>query len=96
MNDARRARIRELVQMLESAGVQVQALLIEEEIAFEGRSGAARETESANISEEAVRCLSEAAEGIEHAVQHMQIAVGDDSLDLPRPPSGASNFRRRF
>jgi hypothetical protein len=69
--------------MLERAGEQVQALLNNEEDAYAERSAASRETESGNISEEAVRCLDEARTHIETAIEEMQYAIGDDSQPIP-------------
>ena len=85
MNEARRGRIRELIRTLESAEEQVHALLVEEEGAFEDRKSPSRESEAGKISEEAVRCLREAEEGIEAAVYHMQLAIGDEGLPEPTP-----------
>jgi hypothetical protein len=85
MNEARRGRIRELIRTLESAQEQVHALLVEEESAFEDRKRPSRESEAGKISEEAVRCLCESEDGIETAIYHMQLAIGDDSLPEPTP-----------
>lgn len=93
MNEARRERTRELIRALESAEEQVQALLIEEENAFEGRSAASRETESGNISEDAVYHLDQATTQIRNAIEEMQYAIGDDSLPEPKP---TSTFVRRL
>ena len=94
MDEPKRERIRELIQALESAQERVRALLIEEEVAFEERSLASKETASGKISEEAARCLSEAEGSIQDAIDHMQSAIGDASL-LPEP-TPAPMKRRRF
>jgi hypothetical protein len=94
MNEARRERIRELIRTLERAGEQVQALLIDEEEAFECRSAASRETELGNFSEDAVRRLDEARTHIQDAIEEMQSAIGDDSL--PEPIPTPAPMRRRF
>ena len=85
MKEDRRGRIRELIRTLESAQEQVLALLVEEENAFEDRKSPSRKSEAGKISEEAVRCLSEAEDGIETAIYHMQLAIGDEGLPEPTP-----------
>jgi len=85
MKEDRRGRIRELIPTLESAQEQVHALLVEEENAFEDRKSPSRKSEAGKISEEAVRCLSEAEDGIETAIYHMQLAIGDEGLPEPTP-----------
>jgi hypothetical protein len=85
MNEARRGRIRELIRILESAQEQVHAILVEEESAFEDRKSPSKESGAGKISEEAVRCLCEAEDGIETGIYHMQLAIGDEGLPEPVP-----------
>jgi len=59
--------------------------LVEEESAFEDRKSPSRESGAGKISEEAVRCLSEAEEGIDTAINHMQLAIGDEGPPEPAP-----------
>jgi hypothetical protein len=96
MNEARTGRIRELIRTLESAQEQVHALLVEEENAFEDRKSPSRQSEAGKISEEAVRCLGEAEDGIETAIYHMQLAIGDEGLPEPTPAPRRFSPRRRF
>jgi hypothetical protein len=60
MNEARRERIRELIRTLESAEEELQALLIDEENTFAGRTAASKETEFGIVSENAVDHLDRA------------------------------------
>jgi hypothetical protein len=85
MNEARRDRVRELIQMLESLQGRVQVLWEEEDKAFEGRPLSSKETGSGKISEDAAHFLSEAREDIQNAIDQMNLAIGDDSLPLPTP-----------
>ena len=91
MNEARRERIRELLRMLESAQERVQALWTEEDSAFEGRSRPSKETQAGEISGDAAHFLCEARD-IQNAIDHMTLAIGDDSLPEPTP----APIRRRF
>ncbi len=93
MNEARRERTRELIRMLESVQEQVQALLTEEDSAFEDRSSPSRETVAGKISEDAAYFLCEARDDIQNAIDQIALAIGDNSLPEPAP---ATNFRRRI
>jgi len=92
MNPARRERIRELVRELEAVQERVQALVIEEDDAFEGRSYASKETESGMGSKDAAYFLNLAADDIQNAIDNMQLASGDESLPDPKP---ATHINRR-
>ena len=92
MNEARRDRVRELIQMLESLQGRVQALWEEEDKAFEGRPLSSMETGAGKISEDAAHFLCEARDDIQNAIDHMNFAIDDDSLPVPTPAS----IPRRF
>lgn len=81
MDQARRERLRELIQALKSAQEQVHNLWIEEESAFEGRKPPSKETELGQFSSDAVHHLEAATHHIEDAIDRMQSAAGDDSAD---------------
>jgi|SRR5215813_413030 len=83
MNEARRERVRELIQALEAAQERLQAILIDEEQAFGDRSQSSKETESGGVSQAALDHLDDARDGIQDAIEHMQYAIGDDSLPAP-------------
>jgi hypothetical protein len=88
MNEARRERIRELIRTLESAEEQLQAILIDEENASEGRTAASKETELGTGSEDAMDHLEWATTELRGVIEEMQSAVGNDSLPEPvAPPS---------
>ena len=88
MNEAGRERIRELIRILESAEKQLQALLIDEENAYEDRTAASKETESGTVSEDAMDHLEWATTELRGVIEKMQSAVGDHSLPEPvAPPS---------
>jgi hypothetical protein len=88
MDGQRREKIRMLIRLLEPFGEEVRHVLFEEEDKFGNRTEASKENESGQVSSEAVRCLGEAVDGIENAVFHMQVAIGDASLpEIPQPPT---------
>ena len=88
MNEARRERIRELIRILESAEKHLQALLVDEENASEGKTAASKETELGTGSENAADHLEWATTELRGAIEEMQYAVGDHSLPEPvAPPS---------
>lgn len=84
MNEARRDRVRELIQALESLNQRVQVLWEEEDKAFEGRPLSSKETSAGKISEDAAHFLGEARDDIENAIHQMNLAIGDDSVPEPQ------------
>lgn len=76
MIKARKERVRELLRSLESVQVRSQALR-EEESAFEGRSSSLTETRAGK--NDAAHSPREAGDDIESAIDHMRVAIGDDS-----------------
>jgi hypothetical protein len=92
MNEARRERIRVLIQTLGKIHEQVHDLAAEEENAFDDRSKSSKETDSGKVSKDAVDCLFRASDDVETAIGHMQCAIGDDSI--PEPP--APPLKRRY
>lgn len=76
MIKARKERIRELIRSLKSVRVRSQTLG-KEDSAFEGRSSSL--TETAAGKNDAVYSPREASNDIQSAIDHMRVAVGDDS-----------------
>lgn len=76
MIKARKERVRELIRSLESVQVRRQALG-EEGSAFEGRSSSLMETGAGK--NDAAYSPCEAGDDIQSAIDHMRVAVGDDS-----------------
>lgn len=76
MIKARKERVRELIRSLESVQVRSQALG-EEQSTFEGRSYSLTETGAGK--NDAAHSPLEAGEDIQNAIDHMRVAVGDDS-----------------
>ena len=77
MNEARRERIRQLIRTLASAQEKVEEILEEEGGAFEDRSAPSQETESGNVSKEAIRCLAR----ILFSTKAAQYAFGETDQD---------------
>lgn len=73
---AREERIRELIRSLESVQVRRQALG-KEESTVEGRSSSL--TEIGAGKNDAAHCRREASDDIQSAIDHMRVAVSDDS-----------------
>lgn len=92
MNEARRVRVRELIQMLEPLRDRVHGLWAEEDKAFEGRPSPSKETGAGNASEDAAHFLCEARDDIQNAIDQMNLAVGDDTFPMPTP----ARINRRF
>lgn len=76
MIKARKERVRELIRSLESVKVRTRAPG-EEESTFEGRSSSFAETQSSK--NDAAHSPREAGDDIQSAIDHMSVAVGDDS-----------------
>lgn len=76
MINARKERIRELIRSLESVKVRSRAPG-EEESTFEGRSSSFAEIQS-NKSD-AAHSPREAGDDIQSGIDHMRVAVGDNS-----------------
>jgi hypothetical protein len=74
MDGARRERIRVLVGMLGSIKAQVHDLWIEEEAAFDSRSGLSKETRSGDQSNNAVQSLENATGSIQVAIDELESA----------------------
>jgi hypothetical protein len=79
MDQARRERLRELVRILEPVQEEIHDIWLDEEGAFDRRSAPSKETESGQISIEAIDCLEGAVSDIESAITNLREAVGDDS-----------------
>lgn len=76
MIKARKERVRELIRSLESVQVRSQALG-EEESTLEGRSSSLTETGAGK--NDAAHSRRKASDDIQSAIDHMRVAVGDDS-----------------
>lgn len=76
MIKARKERVRELIRSLESIQVRSQALG-KEESTLEGRSSSLSETGAGK--NDAANSRRDASDEIQSAIDHMGIAVGDDS-----------------
>lgn len=76
MLEARKERVRELIRSLESVQVRSQALG-KEESTLEGRSSSL--TEVGAGKSDAAYSWREASDDIQSAIDHMRVAVGDDS-----------------
>lgn len=76
MIEARKERIRELIRSLKSVQVRSQALG-EEESAFEGTSSSL--TEAGAGKNDAAHSRREAGDDIQSTIDHMRVAVRDDS-----------------
>jgi hypothetical protein len=75
MDQTRRERIREIIQFLESAQSEVYEIWLDEEAAFDPSN----ETQSSQISSEAIDSLSGAADDIEGAITNLRDAIADAS-----------------
>lgn len=73
---ARKERVRELIRSLESVQVRSPGLG-EGENAFKGKSSSL--TEAGAGKSDAVYSSREASDDIQSAIDHMRVAVGDDS-----------------
>lgn len=76
MIEARKERVRELIRSLEAVQVQSQALG-KEESTLEGRSSSL--TEIGAGKNDAAYSRREASDDIQSTIDHMRVAVGDDS-----------------
>lgn len=76
MIEARKERVRELIRSFKSVQVRSQALG-EEESVFEGRSSCLTETGAGK--NDAAHPRREAGDDIQRAIDHMTVAVCDDS-----------------
>lgn len=76
MIKARKERVRELIRSLESVQVRSRALG-EQDSAFEG--GSSFLTETGAGKNDAAHSPREAGDDIQSAIDHMRVAVGDDS-----------------
>lgn len=76
MIEARKERVRELIRSLKSVQVRSQAPG-EEESALEGTSSSL--TKTGARKNDAAHSRREAGEDIQSAIDHMRVAVGDDS-----------------
>lgn len=76
MIKARKERVRELIRSLESVQVRSQALG-KKESTLEGRSSSLTETGAGK--NDAAYSRREASDDIQSAIDHMRVAVGDDS-----------------
>lgn len=75
MIKARKERVGELIRSLESVQVRSQALG-KEESTLEGRSSSLTET---GAGKNAAYSRREASDDIQSAIDHLRVAVGDDS-----------------
>lgn len=76
MIKARKERVRELIRSLETVQVRSQALG-KEESTLEGTSSSLTETGAGK--NDAVHSRRKASDDIRSAIDHMKVAVGDDS-----------------
>ena len=79
MDQARRERIREIIRFLGSAQSEVHEIWLDEEAAFDGRYAPSKETQSGQISSEAIDSLSEAVDDIESTITNLRDAIGDEN-----------------
>ena len=73
MDQGRRERLREIIRFLESAQSEVHEIWLDEEAAF----APSKESQSGQISSEAIDSLSEAADDIESAITNLREAISD-------------------
>ena len=78
MDQARRERLREIIRFLELTHSEVHEIWLDEEAAF-GSGHASNDTQSDQISSEAIDSLSEAADDIESSITNLRDAIGDGS-----------------
>ena len=82
MDVHRREKIRMLMRILETIHQEVSQVLSEEEDNLAHRSGASKEAEAGQISEEPQRNLEDACAAIENALDLMQVVVGGDGRGI--------------
>jgi hypothetical protein len=82
MDVHRREKIRMLMRILETIHQEVSQVLSEEEDNLAHRSGASKEAEAGQISEEPQRNLEDACAAIENALDLMQVVVGGDGKGI--------------
>jgi hypothetical protein len=79
MDQARRERLREIIRFLEITHSEVHEISLDEEAAFDSGHVPSNDTQSDQISSEAIDSLSEAADDIESAITNLHDAIGDKS-----------------
>jgi len=79
MDQARRERLREIIRFLELTHSEVHEIWLDEEAMFGNGHAPSNDTQSDQISSEAIDSLSEAADDIESAITNLRDAIGDQS-----------------
>jgi hypothetical protein len=79
MDQGRRERLREIIRFLELTHGEVHEIWLDEEAVFGSGQAPSNDTQSDQISSEAIDSLSEAADDIESAITNLRDAIGDES-----------------